>query len=225
MKQSIRWIGLAIAGLALLGGCSESSLTGDGSNFLMVSFQDTAPLDPLYKASAVEQVKVTEARIVIGRIQLEGSGNPFNFRTPEHEPLIVNLDLNGNFHDVGIVPLQPGTYDRSLFRIEKLEVADSSVYNANPEMQDLSIRIEGYLNGDPDNTFVFTSELDEEQQHQFDPVTYVAGSAYHLVFRFDHRNWFSDGEGGYIDPNEAQIASSRSIVEENIKDGFDVYQP
>ena len=98
-------------------------------------------------------------------------------------------------------------------------------YNANPVMQDLSIRIEGYLNGDPDNTFVFTSELDEEQQHQFDPVTYVAGSAYHLVFRFDHRNWFSDGEGGYIDPNEAQIASSRSIVEENIKDGFDVYQP
>lgn len=123
----------------------------------MISFQDTAPVDPPYKVSAVEQVRVTEAKVAIGRIQLEGGGAPFVFRTPEDEPLIVNLDLRGNFRDVGIVPLQPGTYDRSLFRIEKLQVADSAVYNADPEMQDLSIRIEGYLNGDPNNTFVFTS--------------------------------------------------------------------
>lgn len=32
------------------------------------------------------------------------------------------------------------------------------------------------------------AELDEEQQHQFDPVTFLDGNAYHIVFRFDHRN-------------------------------------
>jgi len=214
---------LAVAGAAFLGGCSDSGTKADG-DYLVVSFQDTAP--QTMKAAAVDQIKLTSARVVIGRVQFYGdSGDSLNFRTAEHSPLIVNLDLNGNQHDIGAVRITPGVFHRSLFRIERLEVADSAVYNAHPEMQGFSIRIEGYVNGNMDSTFVFTSELDEEQQRDFDTLTIVEGNSYNVVFRFDHRDWFSDGQGGLIDPNEAQLSSSRSIVEENIKNGFDVFKP
>ena len=36
-----------------------------------------------------------------------------------------------------------------------------------PELQDRSIVVKGYLNGDPNQSFFFTSDLDEEQEREF----------------------------------------------------------
>ncbi len=90
-------------------------------------------------------------------------------------------------------------------------------------MQGVGLRIEGYLNGDPSQTFLFTTELDEEQSHVFaQPLVVDEPGSYSADFRFDHHLWFQD-QTGLIDPNEAQLSSSRSTVETNIVNSFDVY--
>ena len=81
------------------------------------------------------------------------------------------------------------------------------------------------MNGVPESTFVFTSSLDEEQQRDITPFVVASGSTTSVEFHFDHNQWFDDGLGGRLDPREAEITASRSTVENNIKNGFDVFKP
>lgn len=211
--------------------CSDNS-TSSGGTYLRVSFKDTAvsPSPGSENAApaptAVNSVTITRARVVLGRMEFRGSGNDTaRFRSAEHSPLLVDLNLNGTNHSVGTVSVSPGTYTNTLFRIEKLQTSDSAAYNANPDLQDLSIRVEGYVNGVPESTFVFTSSLDEEQQRDITPFVVTSGSTTSVEFHFDHNQWFDDGLGGRLDPREAEITASRSTVENNIKNGFDVFKP
>jgi len=229
VKKSCLLSAVALLGL-FAASCSNDSTSSNGT-YLRVSFKDTAPLPspgsgPSPVPSAVSSVTLTQARVVIGRIEFRGAGgDTAKFRSAEHSPLVVNLNLTGVNHSIGTAAVPAGTYNNSLFRIEKLQTSDSAVYNANPDLRDLSILVEGYVNGAPESTFVFSSTLDEEQQRDLTPFTVSAGTTTNIEFQFDHRQWFDDGAGGQIDPREAQLTSSRSTVETNIKNSFDLFKP
>ncbi len=215
-----------LAALVLLIGCSGDPVSSDGAS-LSVMFRDNAGTGgSAAKVDAVDNVTVTDVKVVLGRIILEGdSGDTIVFRSAEHEPLVLDLDLSGNAQRVGVVAAAPGAYTRTLFRIARLEPTDSAAYANYPDMQGISIRVEGYVNGSPDSSFVFTSQLDEEQQRTFSTALNVVNGGYQIEFQFNHNNWFIDDQSVFIDPRVAQIASSRSQVETNIVDGFDMYHP
>jgi len=216
------------AAVMFTGGCSDDSTSSSGT-YIDVSFQDTAPSGAAIIAQgqpALSSVNITSARVVIGKILFESdNGDSAQFHSAEDEPLIVELDLSGRNHRLGLLAVTPGTYTQSLFRIERLEESAPDAFAAYPEMRGISIRIEGYVNGSTDSTFLFTTTLDEEQQLAFDPLVIAEDGRAQIIFQFDHRNWFRDEGGLIIDPREAQIASSRSIVETNLVNAFDIAHP
>ena len=207
-------------------GCSDS--TSSNPTGLNVAVQSATPgAGNLLTDDSIDEVTeiyISRARVVIGRIEFQGDNDTATYRSAEHQPEIVELDLNGNMHMLGYVPIPVGTYDRSLFRMERLEPTDSTAYYQNPDMQGVSLRVEGYVNGDTAESFLFTTELDEEQQHQFAPFTFADGESRTVVLQFNHDSWFRDEGGNLIDPNDAQLSSARSIVETNIVNSFDVYR-
>jgi len=226
MSQRTLTLGLTVlTALALIIGCSDST-TGPDGTYLTVSFRDTGAPPAAAKVDAVSAITLTSVQVVLGKIIFEGdSGDSAVFVSPEHAPLVLELDLTGREQRLGSISVPAGTFDRSLFRIERLEPTDSMAYANNPEMQGLSLRIAGYVNGSPDSSFVFTSELDEEQQRDFSTALDVTDGTYRIEFQFNHDSWFLDDGSAIIDPREAQIASSRSAVETNIVNDFDMYHP
>lgn len=219
------WLPVAAVVVALAAtGCSDS--TSPDQTIMAAAFM-AGPVGGNGEVVAdsvgdISQINIVSARVVIGRVEARGANDTVVFISPEHEPEIVELDLTGSRQIVDIAVINPGEYSSSLIRMEKLEPADSATWNANPEMQNYSLRVEGYLNGDTAQTFLFTTELDEEQVHDFAPLTIADKGSATVTFHFDYTLWFQDGNGGLVNPDNEQLASARSIVEENIVNSFDV---
>lgn len=169
-------------------------------------------------ASLVDSVTMTSAKIVMGRIRFKSvDGDSLDFRSDD--PVIVDLYLTGVAQRLGSVQVPSGTYDETRFRIDNLDSTAGDIYWNNPQMRDLSIRVEGFLNGDEDSSFVWSADFDEEQTHEFNPIVIQPADTVEISFIFDTDQWYSDGIGGFLDPRDE---SSRSMIENNIKTIFDV---
>jgi len=168
---------------------------------------------------AVSAIQMTSAEVVISRIRVKSVGEDtldFNSTTP----IVVNLDLTGAQQSLGTLTLPAGSYDKTIFKIDQLDSLDGTVYTNNPNMQDISIRVAGYVNGFVDSTFLWTTTLDEEQVFQHTtPFTVVAGQTTNLSFHFDNSKWFMDQNNAMIDPRDGQ---NQSQIENNIKNAFDI---
>ena len=199
-----------------------SGQSSSSSSAISVSSSYSGPV----MASMVSSATITSAKIVLGRIKIKSTmEDTLDFRT---DPVIVNLDLTGVTQQIGSVQIPVGTYDEIRFRIDDLDscatldsctAAEILAYENNPDMRDISIRIEGYVNGSTDSSFVWTTDLDEEQRYDVIPFTVEAGQTVNLVFEFDVSQWLSDGLGGTLDP---RVAVSESIIENNLKTAFDI---
>lgn len=210
----------AAAALTVMGmaGCSDSTspentLLGVGVQAGSLGGNGVVVGDP---NDAVSRITIMHARVVIGRVEIYGDNDTVVYRSEEHAPAVLNLDLTGNTQYLAFIPVSPGSYSSSLIRIEKLEPTDSAVWNAQTEMRDISIRVEGYLNNDTNQPFLFTTTLDEEQSRDFAPVEVPDKGYKSVTFHFDYDQWFRDDAGGLINPDNGQLSSWRSTVEENI---------
>ena len=199
-----------------------SGQSSSSSSAISVSSSYSGPV----MAGMVSSATITSAKIVLGRIKIKSTmEDTLDFRT---DPVIVNLDLTGVTQQIGSVQIPVGTYDEIRFRIDDLDscsaldsctAAEILAYENNPDMRDISIRIEGYLNGSTDSSFVWTTALDEEQRYEVIPFTVEAGQTVNLVFEFDVSQWLADGSGGTLDPREA---ASESTIESNLKSAFNI---
>lgn len=228
---------MLIAGVFLASGCggdSDSMNSTSGTISIGIAAQSsslsTAQLvlgkgDPV--ANAISLVAITKAEIVLTRIRFKSIGeDTLNFRT--NDAFVVDLDLSGTVQNLGSISVPPGTYDEARYRLNGLDscsTLDSCTdayiltYEANPNMRGLSIRIEGYVDGNTDSSFVWTSDLDKDQVVDLPPFEVLAGQTTFVTFYFDVNSWLSDGQGGYLDPRDAQNLSD---IENNIKNDFDV---
>lgn len=189
-----------------------------------------SPVNPNFSSPAMatmaNSATITSAKIVLGRIKLKSTmEDTLNFRS---DPVVVDLNLAGVTQQIGSVRVPVATYDEIRFRIDDLDscsaldsctAGEIQAYENNPDMRDISIRIEGYVNGSTDSSFVWTTDLDEEQRHEVTPFTIEAGQTVNLVFEFDVSQWFSDGLGGTLDP---RTDASQSIIKNNIKSAFHI---
>ena len=225
-----------VAGAALifsLAGCGknpQSSNAGNlklsiraisGSPGLPGAFGRTGLLKKGASAQA-QQITITSAKVVVGEIEFETSlRDSMDFES--ETPLVVNLDLTGMPTPLGTVSVPMGTYEEMEVEIEKLDPEDGQVYLANPDLQNLSISVQGYVDGDPNAVFVFASAIEEEQEWEFSPPLVIDASSpqTNVVLSIDTRTWFSDGAGGYIDPRSGQ---NQKTIERNIKASIKVFE-
>jgi hypothetical protein len=174
----------------------------------------------LGKASSL--ATITSARVVIEEIEFESSlGDTFDFEL--EQPFVQDLIMGSILNEIETIEVPFGSYKESEIEIDELDPEDGAVYSQNPELQGRSIVVKGYLNGDPNNTFMFTSDLEEEQEREFEPPLVLNESepSTSIVLAIDMGMWLVDGDGNLLDPS---FESNRSMIEGNIKASIDVFE-
>ncbi len=203
----------------------SSGLNNPTGATLSVGFRigNSSEEKPLLFRSA-GSVDISSAKIVIGRIRfITGSGSGHEFRSDD--PIVIDLDLTGATQNIGSIEIPPGEYEETRFRIEKLTDNDSAAFEDNPDMQDITIKIEGTIDGDADSAFIWTARFMEDQVKKFDAVIVEEGDSVELIFELDHADWFVDDDGSILDPRLAPTNGEiNSDIENNIKESFKIIQ-
>lgn len=167
-------------------------------------------------------VTITSARVVIDEVEFESSlGDTLDFEF--NQPFVQDLIVGSDAHVIDTIEVPFGTYKESEIEIDDLDPEDGEVYLQNPDLQDKSILVEGFLNDNPNDTFVFTSDLSEEQEQEFEPplVLDENSPSTNIVLTLNMDMWFVDGNGNPLDP---RLPDNKSIIENNIKDSIEVFE-
>jgi len=142
-------------------------------------------------------------------------------------PFMLRLPVNGELNSIVTIDVPPGTYDEVEFEIHKPDddtPIDQAFLDAHPDFDDVSIRVEGWFNGD---WFVFTQDLNEKQEVDLDPQLVVDESPMetNLTLSLDVSTWFVDSSGGLLDPRSANKGGeNEKLVEDNIEQSIDAFE-
>jgi len=222
----------AISGFTLvsfLSGCGENPQSSNAGS-LKLSIKAISGTLPKAAGSQAQQVTITTAKVVLDEIEIESTGgDSLDFESAS--PLVVNLNLTGALTELSTVTLPFGTYEELELKIDKLDSTDGAVFVDNPDLQNRSVFVQGFVDGDPNAVFVFSSDLEAEQKQEFSPPLVVDANSptSNIVLAIDTRIWFSDGAGGFLDPRESQnqgaiarnIRASIAAFEDENDDGED----
>lgn len=208
--------------IGMLLSCSNNptaSVPTAGAIKISIRSVGTAAAGTLPKVAGV--ATITSARVVIDEIEFESSVRDsidFEFE----DPFVQDLMLDTSLQVISTVQVPFGTYEEMEIEIDKLSPRDSTVYAQNPDLQNLSVRVEGYLDGDPANTFVFTSALSAEQEREFNPPLLINETtpSRNIVMTIDTSVWFVDRNNNPIDPT---VAANQRLIENNIKASIKVF--
>ena len=165
---------------------------------------------------------LTSARVVIERIRFDSSiDDTLDFRF--QKPFIQDLMPGNSLHEIETIQVPFGIYDKTRIDIDDLDPGDGAVYTQNPDLQDRSVLVQGYLNGDPNETFTFASALMEDQVREFSPplVLDESSPSTNIVLAIDMGMWFVDKNGIALDPRSG---SNKSLIEGNIKASVKVFE-
>ena len=185
-------------------------------------------------------IDFTSVRVAFSEIELERLGSPVecdiatidddDCEEIELAPRILDLPLTPGARRSISVSVAPGTYDEIEFRVEKLgdESDEAALVAANPEFDGVSIRVEGtYDGGSGPTAFVFTTDLNEEQELDLaSPITVDETGAAELTLFVDIGTWFLNRAGdGYGEPAQANKGGQdESDVKNNIQKSFDAFE-
>ena len=189
---------------------------------IKISIKSIDAANPGVPGKRLNGVTSTSARIVIEKIKFKGTvEDSMDFELKN--PFVQDLLAGANLHEITTVDVPFGTYEEMEIKIDELDETQSVAYSRYPERQNLSIRIAGHWDNNVDSTFVFTSDLSEEQAQEFNPPLTLDETrpATNLVLTLDMASWFVDRSGNPLDP---ALSENRSRIEENIKSSFSVFE-
>lgn len=168
---------------------------------------------------------ITRAQLVLRELELKASSSTScatgtasdACEEIELGPMLVDLPVT----DVVLSPITAqvpaGEYREIEFDIRRpgTDPADQAFVAANPNFNNVSIRVEGTYNGTP---FVFTSQLDQEVQIDFNPPVVITEGNNNATIAVNIRSWFTNANGSLISPATANPGQpNASIVAEKIK--------
>ena len=172
--------------------------------------------------ATVTELAMDSVKLVLGRVRfVSAAGDSLDFRLDS--ALVVKLNLNGAVTNLGSISAPVGVYNESRFRLLKLDSLSSPiVYKNNPDMRDVSIRVDGFVNGNTDSSFSWSTDLTDELVQTGRQFTVARGETVNLIFNLDVNRWFADTSGGKLDPRLDANGDLKIAVENNIKTTFDV---
>ncbi|MCI0551743.1 MAG: hypothetical protein L0287_12385 [Anaerolineae bacterium] len=202
-------------------GCSNDTMSSSGGR-LKLSIKAMAGSLPKSASPQAQQVTITSAKVVLSKIELESS-NKDSMDFMSGIPLVVSLNLTGAMTPLNTVSVPFGTYEELELEISKLDSTDGQVYTANPDLQNLSVSVKGYVDGDTTAVFLFTSALYAEQEQEISPPLVVDANTpnANIVLTIDTTTWFSDKNGGVLDPRDPQ---NQTAIERNIKASVNMFE-
>lgn len=220
---------------------------GSGSVTLSVAVATPAAASALVSSPALfdvvlndgaSELVMTRVAMVLREIELERqfdddcddrvSGSDDDCEEFSTGPMILELPLDGSVDQVlSIAGVPADTYDEVEFEIHKPEddtAEDLAFLQANPDFRRVSIRVEGTFDGAP---FVYTTDLNEEQEHALVPPLVVTDGAapVNVTLSVDVSGWFLGAGGALIDPRSANEGGpNEDRVEDNIERSIDLFE-
>ena len=246
MKSNIG--ALALVAILLMTGCDSQSGSNDAGTQTLELSVSIAPNFPNGVAKGGSGLELTDGTntldimyvgVVLREIELERvegfDCDAFDDDQPSHEeneceefetgPLLLEPALDGSVEHVASIEIPEGFYKELEFDIHKVGgEEDIDFVNAHPAFDGISIRVEGTFN---DVSFVFTQDLDEEQEIEFDsPIEISADTGVtNITLHLDLSTWFVTNTGVLVDPAMANDGGAyEGLVEENIKNSNDVFE-
>ncbi|MBL7994599.1 hypothetical protein JNM05_04435 [bacterium] len=214
MKSILNYLVISAMVFVFFIGCSDSKESDNATLSFMTE-------QVLGKSSVPGALTIDTAKILITRIKFENQGNSDSseFRTGA---IVVNLNLNGAVQTVDAANIPQGIYDHIKFELHKPNanenIPDPDFITGSSGNDRYSIIIIGTYNS---SRFVYRSRNTINQSVNIDPALIIADSigTANLTLAVNITNWFSDGDGGYLDPTDVN-ASNVSAIENTIKESF-----
>lgn len=168
---------------------------------------------------------ITKAQLVLRELELKLSSTVTcstgtaqdSCEEIELGPMLITLPVTDAVATPITAQVPAGTYREIEFDIRRpgTDPADQAFVAANPNFNNVSIRVEGTYNG---VAFVFTSQLDQEVQIDFNPPVVITDGANNATIGVNIRSWFTNANGTLINPATANPGQQNaSIVAEKIK--------
>jgi len=197
----IMWTGVVVAALGCACGGAKATVSTRASAVTAAPSGATITLDRAQLE--VERVRLTPATAAqasgtSGESEEEVGTGPFHLD-------LTGAELSGEVSHAFDIAAAPGDYTRLKVRVHPDATNQKSIV------------IDGTFNGYP---FTFSSSLDEDQERE-GAFTIAPGGTANITLSFDTSRWFSDGQGGALDPSNA---SNRSQIENNIKASIEAFE-
>jgi len=254
MRKSLE-LSLALVTIAGALACSDSTTASVGLSFSTRPAPGTAPLAAVVgagvRASAsvvaagdttmitlgndtiiIRSVELVLREIELKRIDvpecpdsLSGDDACEEFETG---PELVPLPLGNATEAAVTIPVPPGTYDKFEVKVHKPSSSDDAAFLAlHPDFDGVSIRAVGtYSAAGNRSDFVFTTDLDKEQERYLSPPLVVGeGATANLTMRVDISTWFLN-EGGtvLVNPTTANKGGqNEGVVKNNIEQSIEAF--
>ena len=200
--------------------------------------QVTTAGDSTVIALGSDTIVLRSVQVVLREIELkpiedaacDTVGNDDGCEEFEAGAVLASLPLGTTATETMIsVSAPPGQYDQLEFKIHKPESSDDAAFiAANPTFDGVSIRVSGtYSQAGTRSDFVFTSDLDAQQEVELaPPITVSAGAGTSVTLRVDVSTWFLDvGGTALVDPasaNKGQV--NEGVVKDRIQASIDAFR-
>lgn len=140
-------------------------------------------------------------------------------------PFLVNLPVNGADGARVSVPVPAGTYSSvrlTLHKVTSNESADAAFQQANPDLRDISVRLEGTYNGTP---FAFVSDVNAKLDVPLPNPLVIGTAGDDVTVSVDLSTWFLRPQAGLYAPALANTPGAvRASVQNNIRSAFRVFR-
>ena len=212
------WQGASLAMFAVAAAGCDSTATGRQP--VTVSFSTKAPAVPVVAsadapfaitvAEGANTLVITKAELVLREVELKVSTTTTCATGTAEDsceeiqlgPMKIDLPVTDVVSSPISTQVPAGTYNEIEFDIRRpgTDPADVAFVQANPQFNNVSIRVEGTFNG---QAFVFTSQLDQEVQIDFNPPVTITEGSNNVTIAVDMRSWFRNAQGVLINPATA----------------------
>ena len=229
MRHSIV-LSVAVSSAFLLAACDSTGANREG---VSISFSTKAPAAAVVSdapfaitvAEGANTLVITKAELVLRELELKLSSTSTcatgtvedSCESIELGPMKIDLPTTDVVASPISATVPSGTYHEIEFDIRRpgTDPADAAFVAANPQFNNVSIRVEGTYNGTP---FTFTSQLDQEVQIDFNPPVTIAEGTNNVTIAVDLRSWFRNASGVLINPATANPGQpNESSVTNRIK--------
>ena len=219
LNSPVRFIAIFLV-MALVAGCGgKGSESETGALSVRIS-QGGQQASPPNKESA-SSITVYDMKIVIGAIRLiSTAGDTSEFKSDDS--FVALLWGDGDAHDLGAVPFPVGDYLCTIYQVKKATSANTLVYGSFPELRDKSIYCAGYVDGNADSVFEYSTDYAFIETYDHDTVHIRAGDTAFVDFVFTPELWYDDGEGGKYDPRNLLETADYFKIDSNIVNTFHI---
>jgi len=182
----------------------------------------------------LEEVELDRADGDECRDDSEGQGDDDDCEEFESDIRLFRVPLDGSLEKSVTIQIPAGLYDELEFEIDDPdddESDDRQFIEDHPTFEDISVRALGTYTpaGGQTSEFVFTADVDAEQEIELSPPLEVTGdAATNITLEVDWPRWFTDNgapDGVLFDPATANEGGpNEDRAEENVEDSFEAFE-